>query len=279
MFITTIIASTKTMVDFGSDQRIISYLRDLIEEKRFAEAKIEIDSFLCYLQKTIKSVKEDIEAVQEDSTCPDLEMVKSKIQQTVTASDELTTAKRVQMRMSHRRVFRLDTSTLVYTIVGAAAGLVIASCMPHEASKLTNIVTSAGCGVLTFYTGSVLTGLQIVMDNADLTNDLRRAESSIIEVSHCFTGFSKQLNCLQSDINSIEKTIDKLKHHMINLQEEVDNSVSGWAYVGKILQQMFQSFIDLNACVIDKSAKGFSEEFSAGIERLTHSVEVQGTQV
>ena len=59
-------------------------------------------------------MKEDIESVQEDCTCPDLEMVKSEIQQTITASDKLTTAKQVQMQASHSRVFRVGTSTLVY---------------------------------------------------------------------------------------------------------------------------------------------------------------------
>ena len=124
------------------------------------------------------------------------------------------------------------------------------------------------------------------MDNANVTNDLRiRAESSIIEASHCLTGFFKQLNCFQPDISSIEKTINKLKHHMINLQEEVDSddihtdTVSRWAYVGKILQQLFESFHRLNTYVIKKSTKVFSEEFNAGIERLTHSIEVQGTPV
>ena len=75
------------------------------------------------------------------------------------------------------------------------------------------------------------------MDNANLTNDLRiRAESSIIEAPYCLTGFFKQLNCFQPDISSM-KTINKLKHHMINLQEEVDfddihtDTVSGWADV------------------------------------------------
>ena len=102
-------------------------------------------------------MKEDIEAVQEGCTCPDLEMVKSEIQQIVTASDKLTTAKQVQMQVSHSRMFRVGMSTLVYAMADAAA------------------------------TDSVLTGLQKVMDNANLTNDLRiRAESSIIEVSHAF---------------------------------------------------------------------------------------------
>ena len=33
------------MLDYGSDQKIISYIRDLTEEKQFAEAKVESLSF------------------------------------------------------------------------------------------------------------------------------------------------------------------------------------------------------------------------------------------
>ena len=40
------------------------------------------------------------------------------------------------------------------------------------------------------------------------------------------------------------------------------------------ITQMFESFHCLNTHVIEKSTKVFSEEFNAGIERLTHSVEV-----
>ena len=278
-----IIASTKTLVSYGTNQKIIPYIKDLIEEKRFAEAKIEIDSFLRHLQKAIKRVKEDIEAMQEDSTCPNLETVKGEIRHTLTASDELTMVKQVQMQTSYSKVFRLGTSTLVYTMAGAAtAGLVVASCMPQEASKLTDIVTSAGSEVLTFCTGSVLTGLRKVMDSANLTNELRKkAESSIAKVCRCLIGFFEQLNHFQSDISTIEKAIGELKCDMVNLQEEVDsddirtNTVGGWAYVEEILQQMFESFHRLNTRVIEKSNKGFSkEEFDAVMERLTRSVDL-----
>ena len=284
-----IIASTKTMVEYGCDQSIIPHIRNLIEEKRFPEAKIEIDSFLCHLQKAIKRVKQDIEAMQED--CTDLNTVKSEIQLQslkLTAGDELIAAKQAQIQASRGRVFRLGTSTLVYTMAGAAAGLVVASCIPQEASKLTDIVTSAGSEVLTFYTGSVLTGLKKLMGNANLSDLNERAESSMKEVTSCLLDFFKQLDHFQSNINTIETTIDKLKRDMVDLQEGVDYddvhtiTVAGWKYVGKILQQMFGSFTRLNACVSDESTEGFSkEEFDGVIKRLTRSVDltVQGTPV
>ena len=274
-----IIASTKTAVDYGCDQHIIPHIRDLIEEKRYADAKTEIESFLFYLRKAIRRVEQDIEAMKQD--CPNLEAVKTDIQQTISASDP-TTAKRIEMQLSHGRVFKLGTSTLVYMMTGAATGLVVASCMPQEASKLTEVLTSAGSEALTFCTGSVVTGLRKAMDDANLAHELRkRAESNAIAVCHCLTGFFKQLNRFQSDINTVESTIDNLKQDMVGLQEDVDykgahtNTVPRWRYVGKVLQQMFESFTRLNTRVIEKPHEGFDKkDFDAIVERLTRSVDL-----
>ena len=275
----SIIASTKTAVEYGCDQHIIPHIRGLIEEKRYAEAKKEIESFLFYLTKTIKIVEQDIEAMKQD--CPDLEAVKTDIQQTISASDP-TTAKRIEMQLSHGRVFKLGTSTLVYMMAGAATGLVVASCMPQEASKLTEVLTSAGSEALSFCTGNVVTGLSKAMDDANLTHELRKkAESNVIAVCRCLTGFFKQLSRFQSDINTVESTINDLKQDMVGLQEEVDsedahtNTVSQWRYVRNVLQKMFESFTRLNTRVIEKPHEGFDkEDFDAIVERLTRSVEL-----
>ena len=274
-----IIASTKTVVDYGCDQKVIPHIESLIEEKRYLEAKNEINSFLGYLNKAIKRVQRDIESLHED--CLDIGTVQDKIKRNISVSDP-TKEKQEELHVSHHRVFRLGTSTLVYMIGGAATGMVVASCMPQEATNLTEVVTSAGSEVLSFCTGSVLTGLQSVMQKANLSTELRkRAESSIIEVCRCLTGFFKQLTRFQTDISSIEKTIDGLKVDMADLQEEVDsegictNMVSGWAYVGKILQQIFGSFTRLSTLVIEKQSEGFTDEdFHAIIERLNRSVEL-----
>ena len=281
-----IIASTKTTVDYGCDQHIIPHIKDLIEEKHYVEAKTEIESFLRHLKKAIKRVEEDIEAMKQD--CPNLETVKTNIQGTISASDP-TTAKQIEMQVTHGRVFKLGTSTLVYMMAGAATGLVVASCMPQEASKLTEVLTSAGSEALTFCTGSVFTGLRKAMDDANLTHVLRKkAESNLIAVCRCLTGFFEQLNRFQLDINTVEKTIDDLRRDMVSLEEEVDskdsynNTVTGWRYVEKILQQMFESFIRLNTRVIEKPHEGFNkEDFDAVMERLNRSVEltVLGTPV
>ena len=274
-----IIASTKTVVDYGSDQKVIPHIEGLIEEKRYLEAKQEINCFLRYLNKAIKRVERDIEAMHED--CPGMETVKGEIKQHILVSDP-TKAKQHEVQVGHHRVFRLGTSTLVYMMAGAATGLVIASCMPQEATKLTEVVTSAGSEVLSFCTGSVLTGLRSVMENANLSNELKkRAESSIIEVCRCLTGFFEQLTRFQTDIATIEKTIDGLKLDVADLHEEVDseaihtNMVGGWAYVNKILQQMFGSFTRLSTRVIEKQDQGFTDkEFHAIMERLYRSVEL-----
>lgn len=212
-----IIASTKTAVDYGCDQQIIPHIRDLIEERRYAEAKSDIDGFLFYLRKAIKGVEEDIDAMKKH--CPNLETVKTNIQRAVSASGA-TTAKQHEMQLSHGKVFKLGTSTLVYMMAGAATGLVVASSMPQEASKLTEVLTSAGSEALTFCTGNVVTGLRKAMDDANLTLELRKkAESNVVEVCRCLTGFFKQLNRFQSDINTVESTIDALKRNMVGLQE------------------------------------------------------------
>ena len=274
-----IIASTKTLVDYGSDQKVIPHIEGLIEEKRYPEAKNEINGFLRYLRKAIKRVERDIEALQE---CPDIETVKSEVKQNISVSDP-TKAKQDEVQVAQRRVFRLGASTLVYTMAGAATGLVIASYMPQEAAKLTEVVTSAGSEIFSFYTGSVLTGLPSVMKNANLSAELqKRAQASIIEVCQCLTGFFNQLTRFETDIKSIEKIIDGLKLDMDDLQEEVDSDnihadmVSRWAYVGRILQQMFGSFTRLSVRVVEKQQnQRFSDEgFHAFMERLNRSVEL-----
>lgn len=272
-----IIATTKTLVDYGCDQGIIPHIRELIEEKRYSEAKTEVNGFFVHLTKAIKRVEKAIDKMHED--CPNMDTVKDKLMQSVTAGDPLTT-KQVELQESHGRVFRLGTSTLVYMIAGATAGIVVASCLPQEAAKLTEVVTSAGSEVFTFCTGNVLTGLRSIMEQANLTHQLKkRAESNIIDVCRCLTGFFDQLTHFQSNIKTIEVTIDNLKDDMADLQEEVDGDINAhtvyqWKYVIKITQSMFESFTCLNT-VIEKPTEGFSEEdFQAVMKRLTRSIEL-----
>lgn len=274
-----VISSTKTVVDYGCDQKVIPHIKELIEEKRYSEAKQEINSFLRLLKKAIRRVERDIKALHED--CPDIVTIKGEIKQNVSVSDP-TRAKQHEVETGRYRVFRLGASTLVYMAAGAATGLIIASYAPQEATKFTEAVTSAGSEVLSFCTGNVLTGLNSVMEKAKLSNELRnKAESSIVDVCRCLTGFFKELTRFETDIASIEKVIDELKLDMTDLQEEVDyegihaNMVSGWAYTGKILQQMFGSFTRLSTRVVEKQDQGFTdEEFHTIMERLYRSVEL-----
>ena len=279
-----IIASTKTVVDYGSDQRLVPHIRELIEEKRYAEAKQEINSFLRYLNKLIKRVEHDIDVMREDCH-PDLETVRGKVRDQIKDCDVLvdrTKAKQHELQVSHGTVFRLGTSTVVYMMAGAASGLVLAACMPQEASQVTQFVTSAGSEVLSFCTGSVVTGLRSVMENAQLSDELKkRAESNINEVCRCLTGFFNQLNHYQSDIRTIKKIMDELKLDMTSLQQEVysedvdSNIVDKWVYLDMILQQMFESFTRLSTRVLEKNDKGFKkEEFDAIMEKLNRSVEL-----
>ena len=274
-----VISSTKTVVDYGSDQKVIPHIKELIEEKRYLEAKQEINSFLRLLKKAIKRVERDIEALHED--CTDIVTMKGEIKQNILVSDP-TKEKLHEVQVGRYRVFRLGTSTLLYMAAGAATGLVIASYASQEATKLTEAVTSAGSEVLSFYTGNVLTGLKSVMEKSKLSDELRsKAESSVVEVCRCLTGFFQQLTRFETDIASIEKIIDGLKLDMTDLQEEVDsgdihtNMVSGWVYIAKILQQMFGNFTRLSTRVIEKQDQGFTDEqFHTIMERLNRSVEL-----
>ena len=274
-----VISSTKTVVDYGSDQKVIPHIEELIEEKRYLEAKQEINSFLRHLKKAIKRVERDIEALHQD--CPDIVTIKGELKQNILVSDP-TKAKHHEVQAGRYRVFRLGASTLVYMVAGAATGLIVASYAPQEVTKLTEAVTSAGSEVMSFYTGNVLTGLGSVMEKSKLSDELRnKTESSIVHVCRCLTGFFKQLTHFETDIASIEKIIDGLKLDMTDLQEEVDSDdihtrmISGWAYVGKILQQMFGSFTRLSTRVVEKQDQGFTDdEFHAIMERLYRSVEL-----
>lgn len=276
-----IIASTKTVVNYGSNQKVIPYIRDLIDEKRYLEAKAEISSFLHYLKKLIERVELDINKMQEAKDCPDLETVRCQIREKISANDP-TKPKQDQLQMNQFKVFRLGTSTLFYMLAGATAGVVVASRMPQESERLTEVVTSAGSEVLSFCTGNVLKGLGSVMEAAQLTSELKkRTESSIVKVCRCLTGFFKQLNDFQTDITTIENTIDGLKLDMDELKEEVDSgnvcttAVSRWAYMKEILQKMFESFTCLSTRVIERSNEGITKEsFDAAMERLDRSVEL-----
>ena len=274
-----IIDSTKTVVDYGSDQTVIPHIERLIEEKRYLEAQKEVNGFLHYLHKLIGKVEGDINSLHEE--CPDLEEVKKNIKGNIEFSDP-TNKKQLETQVSQYRVFRLGASTMVYMIAGAATGLIIASYLPQETANVTKVVTSAGSEVFSFYTNSVLTGLKSVMENSNLTQELRKqAESNIIGVCRCLLGFYEQLNRFQSDIGTIKKTISGLKDDMAGVKDEVDcdkaeiSMVAKWAYVVKILRQMFGSFTRLSTRVIEKQNPGFNDqEFHDVMERLNRSVEL-----
>ena len=273
-----IIASTKTVVDYGSDQKVLPHIECLIEEKAYCDAEKEIKSFLHCLHKLIKRVERDTKSLHEE--CPDIEVVKDKIEQTIEVSDP-TKEKQLELQVSQRNIFRLGTSTLVYMIAGAATGIVIVSYLPKETlfANMTEEVMSAGSKMFSFYSSGVITGLQSVLENSKLSQELRKqAESNICEVCRCLTGFFEQLNRFQTDIATIKKTLDGLKDDMDDIEDEVDsddNMVAKWAYVDRILHEMFGSFTHLSIRVIEKQNPVLNdEEFHAIIERLKRSVDL-----
>ena len=201
-----IIASTKTLVDYGCNQKVILHIKDLMDEKRYPEARDEINGFLYYLDKLIIRVDRDIESWHKDQ---DLKAFKDDIVHEIDAIVNPTVEKQHEVQVSLHRVFKLGTSTLVCLIAGAASGMVVGSYLPQDIANMTEAVRSVGSEMFSFYANSVLTGLQSAMKKSE---ELRKqAESNIRNVCHCLIGLFDQLNYFQSNIATIEKIIDELK--------------------------------------------------------------------
>ena len=237
-----IIASTKTVVDYGSSQKIIPCIKDLIEEKRYPEAEEEIKGFLHYLKKLIKRVQGDIDALSQH--CPNPDEVKKRILQENASTDCATKQKEGEVSESQRKLFKLGMSTFVYTVAGAATSMIVASHVPAEGSEITKVMMSAGSEALSFYTGSIMQGLGSVMDASKLSVELKKkVESSVTDVCRCLTGFFTQLTQFQLDIKTIETCISRLNIDIIDLQEDIDSKVSynqtesAWLYRSEILQK------------------------------------------
>ena len=204
-----IIASTKTLVNYGCNQKVILHIKDLMDGKRYPEAREEINGFFYYLDKLIIRVDRDIESWHKDQ---DLKAFKDDIVREIDAIVNPTVEKQHEVQVSLHRVFKLGTSTLVCLIAGAASGMVVGSYLPQDVANMTEAVTSVGSEMFSFCANSVLTGLQSAMKKSDLTQELRKqAESNIRNVCHCLIGLFDQLNYFQSNIGTIEKIIDELK--------------------------------------------------------------------
>lgn len=275
-----IIASTKTVVDYGSSQKIIPHIRELIEEKQYPEAEEEIKGFLHYLKKLIKRVQDDIDSLGQN--CPSPSVVKRKIIQENAFTDVATKEKEGEVSTSQHKLFKLGMSTFIYTMAGAATSMIVASHVPVEGSEITKVMMSAGSEALSFYTGSVMEGLNSVMDASRISVELKRkVESSVTDVCRCLTGFFKQLTQFQVDIKTIETCISRLNIDIIDLEEDIDSDTSygqtgsAWMYRSEILQKMFEHFAHLNTRVVEKQKTMADEsEFGNIIARLERSVQL-----
>ena len=281
-----IIADTKILVEYGSNQKGIPYIRDCIEEKRLTEAKEEIKDFLKYLQKLIKRVQDDLNKWQN---FPGLDEMKSKIKENKASAHKVTESIKQEagdIPQSKYKVFKLGMSAFCYTVAGA--GILIASQAALDESQITKTLVSFGSEALVFQTNNVMRGMKSMMETSKLSDKLQNnIHDRVAAVNACLQGFFKRVNQFQEDITTIEITIDNLDLDIHGLQDDIDSggqtdTNSAWLYRSKILQKMFKGFENLNPIVIEKQKsiedeKGI-EDIMAQLERII-KITSEGTPV
>ena len=171
-----IIASTKSLVNYCSNQTVIPSIIQLIKDKCYLEANNELKGFMKSLKRLIKRINADIEM----------------------ALNNLAGSKVIQ-----------SSST---------------------SSILRGIKSSMGTVDVAGYTSGEL---------------WQNAESSIIEICGCVSGFTEELSRFQSDIVIIEEMVDKLKLDKADVYELDGTYINGWTYKQNILQAIFENFYNL----------------------------------
>ena len=215
-FYTRIYEKTEGIVEFGLSN-VIPNLIELIEQRRYPEARREIASFLKSLATRTKEILDQLELMKVEEVKDQLEIIRSQYEKSKQQMDVLVGKER------KAECFRIGTNTLL--LVGiSGAGMFIWGDRPIS-EKLELVSTCvANNPVLSFITDRGIQGLNaITATSSDITDLKKTIENQAQNMCKHFFNCHVNITEFQQQISTI---FQEIKTYMKDVQSELQDAVN-----------------------------------------------------
>ena len=263
-FYTSIYEKTEAIVEYGLSDNVIPNIIELIEQRKYPEARREIVSFFKTLAMRIKEILDQLgkeKLTKAEEVKGQVQKISSQYEKSKQQMDVLVGEER------KAECFRIGTNTLL--LVGMGASMFVWGNHPiGEKLELVSTHIASNPGVLSFITDRGIQGLNAITATSSEMNDLKKtiesqAQNMSMHFYKCHTNITdfefQILRIRDIDIPNLE---GNMKDVQSELQGDVDETTpTPWTKVKSHLNQMRTIFERLHADIVKKKISWESKPF------------------